>query len=141
MPFQRSTMPARVGTRRPRTCSTWTIWTSFWMSILGGPIAQITFLKTIYPYIAFMFSTVHLCLLALPHLEKTRGVILNISSMAGIRPFPPFLFYGCAKAAMDNWTKGFAQICSPRGVRINSLKFVASLPNSHPLISFQSRTY
>jgi len=59
--------------------------------------------------------------LALPHLKKTKGNVLNISSVMGIRVQPPFVFYGSMKAALDHWTRGFAQMAAP-DVRVNSLK-------------------
>lgn len=35
----------------------------------------------------------HLTMLAVPHLLKTKGNIVNVSSVAGLRSFPNFLSY------------------------------------------------
>lgn len=65
-------------------------------------------------------SIVQLSLLALPHLKKTKGNVLNIGSLAGTRVSGHHIFYGPMKAALDHWTHGFAQLAAPN-VRVNSL--------------------
>ena len=66
-------------------------------------------------------SVAQLSLLALPHLKKTKGNVLNISSVGSVRITPPFLFYASLKAALDHWSRGFAQMGAPE-VRVNTLK-------------------
>lgn len=48
------------------------------------------------------------------------GSIINVSSVASIRPTPRELPYGAAKAGLDNLTIGFAQAYGPK-VRVNSI--------------------
>jgi NAD(P)-dependent dehydrogenase (short-subunit alcohol dehydrogenase family) len=48
------------------------------------------------------------------------GSIINISSVAAMRPTPNELPYGAAKAGLDALTIGFAQAYGPR-VRVNSI--------------------
>lgn len=50
-------------------------------------------------------SVFHLTQLATPHLIKTKGNIVNISSVAGPRQFPNILAYCMSKAAIDQFTK------------------------------------
>lgn len=69
-----------------------------------------------------------LSLLALPHLKKTKGNVLNIGSLAGTRVSGHHIFYGPMKAALDHWTHGFAQLAAPN-VRVNSLKSVIFHPS------------
>uniref|UniRef100_A0A183CEJ3 NAD(P)-binding protein n=1 Tax=Globodera pallida TaxID=36090 RepID=A0A183CEJ3_GLOPA len=68
-------------------------------------------------------SIVVLTKLAMPHLEKSGGNVLNISSCASqrfmsarVRPF-----YGIMKAALDHWTRIMALNCGEKGVRVNSI--------------------
>jgi meso-butanediol dehydrogenase/(S,S)-butanediol dehydrogenase/diacetyl reductase len=60
--------------------------------------------------------------LALPHLAKTRGNIVNVSSVAAIRSTGSMSFYGSVKAALDSWSRSNARPFGLQGVRINVLK-------------------
>ena len=53
--------------------------------------------------------------------EGDGGSIINVSSVASIRPTPNELPYGAAKAGLDNLTIGFAQAYGPK-VRVNSIQ-------------------
>lgn len=59
--------------------------------------------------------------LAAPHLITRRGSILNISSVAGLRPYPGVLAYCVSKAALDQLTRCLALELAPRGVRVNAV--------------------
>jgi NAD(P)-dependent dehydrogenase (short-subunit alcohol dehydrogenase family) len=48
------------------------------------------------------------------------GSIINVSSVAAIRPTPAELPYAAAKAGLDSLTAGFAQALGP-SVRVNSI--------------------
>ncbi len=50
--------------------------------------------------------------------EHGGGVIVNISSMASVDPFPGFGAYGAAKAWVNLWTKALADEGRPYGIRI-----------------------
>lgn len=56
--------------------------------------------------------------------EKEHGVVINIASMAGIRPLTRVVAYSAAKAAIANFTQWFAvhmaQEYSP-GIRVNAI--------------------
>lgn len=64
-------------------------------------------------------SVVALTQIAVPHLEKTNGAIVNISSILGQRPNAPFMPYCVAKAAVDMFSKCIAVELGPKGVRVN----------------------
>lgn len=59
--------------------------------------------------------------LAVPHLEKTKGNIVNISSVAGMKAMNDNLSYSISKAALDQFTKCVALKLAPKGIRVNSI--------------------
>lgn len=66
-------------------------------------------------------SVYHLMQLVLPHLLKTKGNIVNVSSVTGIRSFPNVIAYNTSKAAMDHMTRCVALETASRGVRVNAV--------------------
>ena len=58
---------------------------------------------------------------AVPHLIKTRGVIVNVSSVTGLRAFPGVLTYCISKAGVDQLTRCAALELAPKGVRVNAI--------------------
>lgn len=66
-------------------------------------------------------SIVYLNKLAFPLLEKTKGAIVNVSSIGGIRPLLGTLAYGMAKAALDHYTRIKSMEIAHTGVRINNI--------------------
>ena len=63
----------------------------------------------------------HLMSLAVPHLAATRGNIVNVSSVVGLRSFPNILAYCVSKAALDQLTRCAALELAPKGVRVNAV--------------------
>ncbi|XP_056014942.1 3-oxoacyl-[acyl-carrier-protein] reductase FabG-like [Ostrea edulis] len=63
----------------------------------------------------------HLTMLAVPHLVKTKGNIVNVSSIAGIRAIAGCLSYCMSKSAIDQFTKCTAIELAPKQVRVNSV--------------------
>ena len=59
--------------------------------------------------------------LAAPHLIKTKGNIVNISSVTGLRSFPGVLAYCVSKAGVDQLTRCSALELAPGGVRVNAV--------------------
>ncbi|XP_004529530.1 uncharacterized protein LOC101450070 [Ceratitis capitata] len=57
--------------------------------------------------------------LAAPHLIKTQGSIVNVSSVAGLRSFPGVSVYCTSKAALDQFTRCIALDLAPHKVRVN----------------------
>jgi NAD(P)-dependent dehydrogenase (short-subunit alcohol dehydrogenase family) len=66
-------------------------------------------------------SVFHLMKLATPHLEKTGGNIVNVSSVTGLRSFPGVLAYCVSKAAVDQLTRCAALELAPKGIRVNAV--------------------
>ncbi|KAH7673201.1 short-chain dehydrogenease/reductase-like protein, partial [Aphelenchoides avenae] len=62
-------------------------------------------------------SAVRLALLAVPHLEATKGCIVNVSTVGAVKTSPYAPFYGMAKAALDHFTRNYAVILAPKGIR------------------------
>lgn len=54
---------------------------------------------------------------AIPHLLKSRGVVVNVSSMASQDPFPGLGVYGAAKAAMNTFSLAIANEYADQGLR------------------------
>lgn len=63
----------------------------------------------------------HLTMLAIPHLIKTKGNIINVSSVAGMRSFPNVLAYCMSKSALDQFTRCVALEVGLKGVRVNAV--------------------
>lgn len=59
--------------------------------------------------------------LAVPHLEKTKGNIINVSSIAGVKALKTTTSYCISKAALDQFTKCVAIDLAPKGIRVNSI--------------------
>lgn len=66
-------------------------------------------------------SVLHLTMLAVPHLVKSKGNIVNVSSINGLRSFANVLVYCMSKATLDQFTKCTALELAPKQVRVNSV--------------------
>ncbi|KAL1129477.1 hypothetical protein AAG570_014003 [Ranatra chinensis] len=66
-------------------------------------------------------SIYHLTMLAVPHLIDSKGSIVNVSSVNGIRSFAGVLAYNMSKAAVDQFTRCVALELAPKQVRVNSV--------------------
>ncbi|CAG2169547.1 unnamed protein product, partial [Oppiella nova] len=64
-------------------------------------------------------SVVYLTHICVEHLEKTKGNVINISSVAGKRAFTYWSPYCMSKAAMDMFTKCMAAELGPKRIRVN----------------------
>lgn len=76
-------------------------------------------------------SIYHLTMLAVPHLIKTQGNIVNVSSVNGIRSFPGVLAYNLSKTAVDQFTRCVALELAPKNVRCNSVNPGVTITNLH----------
>ena len=67
--------------------------------------------------VASAFTFTRVCL---PHLQKSKGCVINISSAAGRLVQPNFTVYGTMKAALDHLTRLMAADLAP-DVRVNAI--------------------
>ncbi|KAH7668220.1 3-oxoacyl-acyl-carrier-protein reductase, partial [Aphelenchoides avenae] len=58
---------------------------------------------------------------AMPYLEKSKGNIVNVSSVDGVRPHPEAINYSVSKAAVDHYCRNASVTFAKKGVRINNL--------------------
>jgi NAD(P)-dependent dehydrogenase (short-subunit alcohol dehydrogenase family) len=68
---------------------------------------------------------------AVPALTSSRGAIVNVSSVTGLRAFPGVLAYCVSKAAIDQLTRCAALELAPKGVRINAVNPGVVVSNLH----------
>jgi ketoreductase RED2 len=57
---------------------------------------------------------------AMPHLRETGGCIVNVSSLAGVRPSGSSIPYAVSKAALNHMTRLLANVVRPQ-VRVNAV--------------------
>jgi NAD(P)-dependent dehydrogenase (short-subunit alcohol dehydrogenase family) len=67
----------------------------------------------------------------IPHLEATKGNIVNVSSVAGTRAFPGVLAYCVSKAATDQMTRCAALELAKKGIRVNAVNPGVVVTNIH----------
>jgi len=66
-------------------------------------------------------ASFYLMQLCAPHLIGTKGNVVNISSVTGLRSFPGVLAYCVSKAGLDQLTRCAALELAPKGVRVNAV--------------------
>ncbi|KAF2879763.1 hypothetical protein ILUMI_26406 [Ignelater luminosus] len=76
-------------------------------------------------------SIYHLTTLAVPHLVETKGNIVNVSSVNGIRAFPGVVAYCLSKACVDQLTRCAALDLAPKQVRVNCVNPGVTITNLH----------
>lgn len=78
---------------------------------------------------------------AVPHLARTKGNIVNISSITGYRSFPNALSYCVSKAALDQFTKCTALELAEKGIRVNSVSPGTVSTNIHQRSGMDEHQY
>jgi NAD(P)-dependent dehydrogenase (short-subunit alcohol dehydrogenase family) len=78
---------------------------------------------------------------AIPHLEKTKGNIVNVSSVTGLRSFPNVLAYCVSKAALDQLTRCAALELASKGIRVNAVNPGVVITNLHRRSGFDEQKY
>jgi NAD(P)-dependent dehydrogenase (short-subunit alcohol dehydrogenase family) len=68
---------------------------------------------------------------AVPHLTRSKGTIVNVSSVTGLRAFPGVLAYCVSKAGLDQLTRCAALEMAPHGVRVNAVNPGVTISNLH----------
>lgn len=78
---------------------------------------------------------------ALPRLEQTRGSIVNVSSVAGLRPYAGVLAYCVSKAAVDMMTRCLSLELAPKGIRVNAVNPGVVVTNLHRTGGMSAQDY
>jgi NAD(P)-dependent dehydrogenase (short-subunit alcohol dehydrogenase family) len=68
---------------------------------------------------------------ATPALVASRGSVVNVSSVTGLRAFPGVLAYCVSKAGVDQLTRCAALELAPQGVRVNAVNPGVVVTNLH----------
>jgi NAD(P)-dependent dehydrogenase (short-subunit alcohol dehydrogenase family) len=85
-----------------------------------------------------VFQITQMCV---PHLAETKGNIVNVSSIAGIRSFPNVLGYCVSKAAIDQFTRCIALELAPQGIRANAVNPGVVVTNLHKRSGMEDDAY
>ncbi len=83
----------------------------------------------------------HLMQLSVPHLEKSRGNIVNVGSVTGLRAFPGILSYCVSKAGVDQLTRCAALELASKGIRVNGVNPGVVVTNLHKNSGMQDEAY
>ncbi len=67
----------------------------------------------------------------IPWLERSKGAVVNLSSVTGTRAFPGVFSYCVSKAALDQATRCAALELAPRGIRVNAVNPGVIVTNLH----------
>jgi len=86
-------------------------------------------------------SVFYLTQLAIPHLKKTQGNIVNVSSVCGLRAFPGVIAYNMSKAAVDQLTRCSALELAPDKVRVNAVNPGVIVTDLHLRSGFGDEEY
>lgn len=78
---------------------------------------------------------------SVPFLEKTRGNVVNVSSVTGLRAFPGVLAYCVSKAATDQLTRCAALELAPKGIRVNAVNPGVVVTNIHKRSGMEEENY
>ncbi|MFF2325995.1 MULTISPECIES: SDR family NAD(P)-dependent oxidoreductase [unclassified Streptomyces] len=86
--------------------------------VRSGPLGTLA-PETITPQITTnLIAPILLAQAALPLLEATGGVIVNVSTSVGQRAWPGSSVYAATKTALDLLTRSWAVELAPRGIRV-----------------------
>ncbi|MFK8043539.1 SDR family NAD(P)-dependent oxidoreductase [Congregibacter sp.] len=66
-------------------------------------------------------GVIYLCRAAIPHLQKSAGSIINISSVSGTGGDSLLPIYNASKGAVTNLTRGLALQVGSMGIRVNAI--------------------
>ncbi len=84
------------------------------------------------------FYLIQLCM---PHLISSKGNVVNVSSVTGIRAFPGILAYCASKAALDQLTRCVALEVASKGVRLNNVNPGVIVTDLHKRSGMGSEVY
>jgi NAD(P)-dependent dehydrogenase (short-subunit alcohol dehydrogenase family) len=94
------------------------------MSYSAKPFSELSLEQIETMYSILLVGPTALTQVALPHLIRTRGSVINTSSVAGrYVPYPAcgLAVYSAAKAGLNQLTRTLASELAPQGVRVNAI--------------------
>ena len=68
-----------------------------------------------------LIGTMNVSLHCVPALKRTRGTIVNISSLQSQRPSPGLTIYAATKGGIESFTKALAVELAPNRIRVNAV--------------------
>lgn len=86
-------------------------------------------------------SVFYLMQKCVPYLEKTKGSVVNVSSVTGLRAFPGVLAYCVSKAGADQLTRCAALELAPKGIRVNAVNPGVIKTNLHKRSGMETEKY
>jgi NAD(P)-dependent dehydrogenase (short-subunit alcohol dehydrogenase family) len=89
--------------------------------VMAGGIANTTLADWDTTMAVNLRAAFQMTQLAAPHLVKTRGNVVNVSSVVGLRSFKNLLAYSVSKAGLDQLTRCSALELAADGVRVNAV--------------------
>ena len=103
-----------------------------------GPTAEMTESQWDRTVDVNLKGTFFACRYAIPHLERTEGCIVNVSSDGGLAGTAGAAIYCASKGGVSLLTKSLGRELAPRGVRVNAV-----CPNDvdTPMLAAQARDY
>lgn len=79
--------------------------------------------------------------LAIPYLIASKGNVVNVSSVAGLRAMRNNLAYSMSKAAVDHFTRCTALEMASKGVRVNSVNPALIITDFHLNLGMSQEQY
>jgi NAD(P)-dependent dehydrogenase (short-subunit alcohol dehydrogenase family) len=85
---------------------------------IAGSLEDLLPDESYYQFDTNFFGALNMCRAALPALKKTKGIIISISSVAGILSIPFQALYSASKAALEAMSEALRLEVKPFGVRV-----------------------
>jgi NAD(P)-dependent dehydrogenase (short-subunit alcohol dehydrogenase family) len=85
---------------------------------IAGALEDISLQEAVYQFDTNFFGVLNMCREALPALRLSKGIIINISSVAGVLSIPFQSLYSASKAAVELMSESLRLEVKPAGVRV-----------------------
>lgn len=88
---------------------------------ISGPVQHTNLNEVQKMFDVNLFGTFALTKALIPALRESRGMIINISSVAGVLTVPFQTFYSMSKSALNSFSEGLRMEVKPLGIRVVSV--------------------
>ncbi len=105
-------------------------------NIMSTPIHEFDYMMNINLRSVFLLMQT-----ALPFLKESKGNIVNVSSVTGLRAFPNILSYCVSKAGLDHLTRCSALELAEFGVRVNAVNPGVVITSLHKESGMNDKRY